>query len=344
MIRPTMTPRVACLMLIVVVAAALATAMAPGSGATQTTAGPAGLKEVSLQHDGQQRWFQVQEPQLRQRPAAVVVLLHGGTQSMRKIFQPNAGGSRGWLRVAAENNILLLAPNATNARTGDTKGDFQIWNDLRFTESDAQARADDVGFILAMLDWAERSYAIDRRRVYVTGASNGGWMTMRLLIEASDRFAAGAAFISTLPDASTPIRQPARPTPLLLVNGTEDPLVKWAGGAGPFNRGRTRSVPDTVAWWIKANRASVQPATDDLLPDLDPRDGCRIQRSLHPASGGGREAAPVHVYTMRGGGHAMPSRQYPIPDTFVVRRLIGPVCKDAEGADLAWEFLSQFNR
>jgi poly(3-hydroxybutyrate) depolymerase len=37
-----------------------------------------------------------------------------------------------------------------------------------------ESKADDVGFLLGLLDRVNGAYRVDRARVYVTGASNGG--------------------------------------------------------------------------------------------------------------------------------------------------------------------------
>ncbi len=231
-------------------------------------------------------------------------------------------------------------PNGVNPDNGDPRGDNQNWNDLRQDVSRASS-ADDVGFVLALLDWAQATYATDRVRVYVTGASNGGMMTFRLLMEAPERFAAGAAFVAALPVADNRLNRPSQPTPLMLANGTLDPLIIWNGGKIAGNRGETRSVAATVSWWVEANKAVAQAGDATQLPDRDPRDNCTIERREHAAGPG---VAPVVAYTMRGGGHNLPSAQYAIPDTWLVRRFIGPVCRDVEGTELIWAFLAAHRR
>jgi polyhydroxybutyrate depolymerase len=299
-------------------------------------------REEKLQVGDDLRWFRVYEPRDLQNPAPVVVLLHGGTQSMRKIFEGNSGGTQAWLDVADQEGILLLVPNGTNRETGDTKGDHQNWNDLRPASSADEVELDDVAFVNALLNWAEQSYALDASRIYVTGASNGGMMTYRLLIELPERFATGAAFISSLPDDLSRVSQPDAPTPLMIVNGTEDPLVKWQGGnVGGRGNGKTLPVEDSLAWWLAANRAIPGEAVSTILPDLDPDDKCRLHVTQYPALDGG---APVRFIKMDGGGHALPSMNYGIPDNVIVDLLIGPVCQDAEGAWLAWEFMQEFTR
>ena len=128
---------------------------------------------------------------------------------------------------------------------------------------------------------------------------------------------------------------------MLIANGTADPLIQWHGGTIAGNRGETRSIAATVGWWVEANKAVTEASEVTRLPDRDPRDNCTIERRVHAAGPGG---APVVAYTMRGGGHSIPSAKYALPDTWLVRRFIGPVCRDAEGIELAWEFLAAYRR
>ena len=307
---------------------------------TQSDIAALGLEERSLRVGQTDRWFLVQAAPDRTRPAAVLIVLHGGGLSMRRQLAPNAGATRGWPDLARRENVLLIMPNAVNSDTSDAKGDNQNWNDLR-RDVARESSADDVGFILGLIDWAHQTYHTDRSRVYVTGASNGGMMTFRLLIEAPETFAAGAAFIAALPRETTGIKQPSKPTPLLIANGTLDPLVIWSGGKIAGNRGETRSVADTVRWWVEANKAAASPQSIVLLPDTDPNDQCTIERREYPAQSGG---AVVLTYTMIGGGHNIPSAKYPLEDRPLIRRFIGPVCKDVEGIELAWDFLSKHKR
>jgi polyhydroxybutyrate depolymerase len=297
-----------------------------------------GLVEKNIVVKGTERWFLVQPPRDASRAAAILVVLHGGSQSMRRLFAKNAGATRAWPELARRENVVLLVPNAANAASGDAKSDDQNWNDLRH-EMTRESSADDVGFLLALLDWAAQNYNTDQARVYITGASNGGIMTFRMLMEASGRFAAGAAFVATLPADDTNFTKPEKPTPLLIVNGTRDPLMLWDGGKIAGGRGTTRSVADTRSWWVKANGAGPEPAELIQLPDRDPDDNCTIEKSTYTAANDG---APVVTYTMKGGGHSIPSAKYKLPDNWVIRRFIGPVCRDIEGVELVWSFLSTY--
>lgn len=287
--------------------------------------------------DGATRFYRVYLPQRLPERAPAVLLLHGGSQSMRKIFLDNAGGTLAWLDIADREGVVIIAPNGTNRRTGNASGDMQTWNDFR--NDTAVANVDDVAFLRRVVRDETERLRLDPARIYVTGASNGGMMTFRMLIEASDLFAGGAAFIATMPEGANQLPRPKRPVPLMIVNGTADPLVKWEGGvvARDESRGATISTAATVAWWTEANRASRVVTRQSALPDLDPSDGCTLQLDEYAATPNG---APVWLYTAKGGGHVMPSLRHELSDSRLVRRVIGKVCKDAEGAELAWKFFS----
>ncbi len=307
-----------------------------GAGARAGDAPQGQLQEFGLTLGGTQRWTLVYEPRGYRAGAPVVLLLHGGTQGMRKILRPGAGGTRQWLAIADREGVLLLIPNATNAATGDPKGDHQNWNDLRPDNAVGKSAADDVGFLVQLLNWAETRYRYDTRRVFVTGASNGGMMTMRLLLEQPQRFAAAAAFIASLPARAPPAPRAGVRVPLMLLNGTADPLIQWQGGSIRGGRGETMPIEAMVHWWREVNGVGGVATLREALPDRDANDGCRIERRSWRAAAPG--AATVVFYQVEGGGHALPSMAHRLPNAPALRRLIGPVCRDAEGAELAWEF------
>ncbi|MGF1454927.1 MAG: alpha/beta hydrolase family esterase [Alphaproteobacteria bacterium] len=295
------------------------------------------IEEFAFMHDGQARWYTVYAPDNLRPGAAAIVLLHGGTSSMRKLFNAGAASGQAWRDVADREGVLLIVPNGVNAETGDTKGDRQNWNDFRKPGSPRNTNADDVGFITALVDEMVETYQLDPNQVFVTGASNGGMMTYRLLIDAPEAFAAGAAFIANFPEGNPEALQPpARPTPIMIMNGTEDRLIPYDGGEVGRNLVALMSTAETVDWWVEANKSNPDASAPYQFPDTDPGDNCRISRVIHAAMGDG--SAPVHLFTMHGGGHAMPSKKYIMPETRLTTRLIGQQCRDVEGADLAWEF------
>jgi polyhydroxybutyrate depolymerase len=256
---------------------------------------------------------------------------------MRKLFQGAFGSGQEWSQLARREQTVLLIPNGIDPETGNTRGDHQNWNDLRRGGQVRQSTADDVGFLTALLDWTEDRYQTDSERIYVTGASNGGMMTQRLILERPERVTAAVALISALPEVSVPLPDPKGVVPLLLINGTEDPLVPWKGGTVGHNRGKVRSGEATATFWVGANHASPQPLVK-WLPDRDPRDGCEVETRVYAPLPGG---APVHFWILHGGGHLPPTRQKKSLG-FLLRKFLGTPCREVEALDLTWDFMQRF--
>lgn len=300
---------------------------------------PSGFIERSLSTPEEQRYFLEYVPPEREQNAPLVILLHGGGQSMRKLFYAQRTATRRWFELASRDGFVLVAPNGVNPETGDAYGDHQHWNDLRIDGGASSSRAEDVGFIQRLIERMASDYDIDPSRVYVTGASNGGMMAYRLLVEQPQLFASAAAFIANLPASFIPA--PANSTPIFIANGTEDPLVPERGGQVARNRGAVRSTAATVAYWLQVNGLHPAQGQTRILPDLDPTDECRLHETQYADSQG---TIRVVYLRLEGGGHYMPSAsaRNPLP---IVQRLLGPhQCRDAEGADLAWAFLRQYRR
>lgn len=109
----------------------------------------------------------------------------------------------------------------------------------------------DVAFITAVLDAVEKERCIDRRRIFATGFSNGGFLANLLGCRLADRLAAvapvaGARALDTC--------QPAAPLPMLFFHGTADQVVP------------PRLTVAARAWWQRANRCG---------PGDEPQAGCR---------------------------------------------------------------------
>jgi polyhydroxybutyrate depolymerase len=126
----------------------------------------------------------------------------------------------------------------------------------------------------------------------------------------------------------------------MLYNGTRDPLIQWNGGEIRGERGKTLAIEPMVQWWREVNGVSDVSALTETLPDRDPKDGCRIDRNIWQSAK--KDSAPVVFYRAEGGGHALPSIAHPLKLGPVARRIIGPECREAEGAELAWGFFKPY--
>ena len=99
--------------------------------------------------------------------------------------------------------------------------------------------------------------------------------------------------------------RPAQPISILLMNGTEDPLMPFEGGKVRFFRqklGPMHSTADSDAFWVAAKGCDPTPESEQL-PDLDPDDGTLIGPDTYSSCAQG---VSVMLYTVDGGGQTWP--------------------------------------
>jgi polyhydroxybutyrate depolymerase len=125
------------------------------------------------------------------------------------------------------------------------------------------AGADEIGAVTRTLQAIERAACIDRRRVYLTGISNGGGMVNLLACRFAGRFAGVVEFapaVSGIGDC-----RPSRPISMLEVHGSADPLVPYA------------PIPAFVAAWARLDGCAPAPAVAQVRPKVTRRRwrGCR---------------------------------------------------------------------
>jgi len=295
------------------------------------------LSWENLKHDGVERdfgWYAGLG--VGAGPAPVVLVLHGGGGNAIGVW--NGDDGQAWQRLADDHGLLLLLPEG---RSDPGSGNAHHWNDCRssIVEPGAASDADDVGFLRAVVAWAADRWPVDHDRVYVTGASNGGMMSFRIAMEASNLIAAAAPIIANLPDPSE-CRKPTRAIPILIMNGTEDPLMPWDGGcvAGSrCERGTVRSTDETVGYWVGVNATVTEPVCTDL-PDTDPDDGSTVTVCIY---GDGTAGSEVVLYRIDGGGHSVPG-----PDDLPwwYRLIAGPKNHDISAPGEIWAFFERHSR
>ena len=316
-----------------VIAVAL-TSFAPAGHADRPA--PGWYDDQSISVGGEVRYYRYYVPEQLASPPPAVLFLHGGNRSMRTSMPPASNGSAAWPEVADQHGFILIVPNGTDSQTGDAFGDGQVWNDCRIGAP--ASRADDVGFLSTLIDWSVARLGVDERRVYVTGASNGGLMTYRMAVEAGNRIAAIAPFIANQPVGSE-CRQPNEPLPVMITVGTADPLVPFDGGEVSVSGTFVRSAETTRDTWRAQNGVLDVESVVTMFPDLEPADGSTVVGELY---GDPETDVPVWFLRMIGAGHAIPSRNRRLSSA--VESIVGLQNHDIEGAAEAWTFMSQFSK
>lgn len=281
------------------------------------------LHSGTLMHDGLERTYWVYAPEtlVPGTPTPLVLALHGGGGTGKDLCTM-AGGL---MPVADEYGFLLVCPDGVEHH----------WNDGRGVES-YRAHAeqiDDVGFLTALVDRLGEQYAIDRRALFVTGISNGGFMSYRMACEQAGSVRAIAAVTASLPEALA--CDPVEPVSVLILNGTDDPLVPDEGGeVNVLGRalGRVRSTEETLEFWAEVDGCT-RPATVTDEGDAEPGDGTTVQRTAYAACANGTR---VELYTIFGGGHTWPGGPQYLPIA-----LIGRVSRDFSASQVIWQFFER---
>ncbi|MBI5395615.1 MAG: hypothetical protein HZA91_10000 [Verrucomicrobia bacterium] len=261
-------------------------------------------------------------------PVPVVVMLHGGGGTSK-----GAATETGWGAKADETGFLAVFANAMPpdpTKPGSFGRNPQLWNDGSERFYQGQNKVDDVGFINAMLDELLSKFAVDARRVFFTGFSNGASMTFRVGAELSRRIAAiapvaGACWLEPL--------KLERPISMCYITGTADPLNLIEGGApklgaGASDKVRAKAKPpvrDSILKWAKAVGCPTTPkATSES-------NGVRTE-----TYGPGRDGAEVIYVTVEGLGHTWAGGKSLLPEF-----MVGKKSDKIKATDFIWEFFQK---
>jgi polyhydroxybutyrate depolymerase len=256
----------------------------------------------------------------------LVFVFHGGGGAARLAIL-----ATGWSQKADEIGFFAVYPEALRPdprRPPTFLRNPQFWNVGSGLGCAEREGVDDVAFVGALLDELSESLAIDARRVYATGFSNGAALTLRLGMELSDRLAAIG------PVAGNLWRQepkPTRPVSMIYITGTADPMNPLDGSRIASPWGPVLQPPpieqtiQTWALWIGC------PPEPGILSD---RDGVR-----HLRYGRGERGAEVDFITIQDAGHAWPGGP-PV----LAERLAGKPTDKLNATDVIWEFFERHPR
>jgi poly(3-hydroxybutyrate) depolymerase len=208
----------------------------PGSCATHGAAGLAyetGVNCRFVEVDGHPRRYVVYVPERRLPEAPVVFMFHGSSGTGEQFLRMS-----GWREQADRTGLIAVFPTALQYRVLDSGFRVTKWNEFGLRHKidrdelppgypeDAPMPADDTGFVDAILGDLDSRLPIDRRRIYLSGFSNGANFAARLSVERSTRIAAVGYAAGGLPGAG----EPDRAVPTYITAGTlDDRILAQAG-------------------------------------------------------------------------------------------------------------------
>jgi len=174
---------------------------------------PGSDRKCTFEVGGQERSFLVYAPKSYDpcAPAAVVVDAHGATESAEQHagLEPfrtwPAGLGSGWRVVADRKGFVVVTP----------QGIGNFWNE------------NDVDYLVEVDARVRKIARVDPARVYLTGISNGGFLSYWAACRDLDIF---RGFAPIAGSASSPGCKISRPAPLIAFHAKGDTVVPYAGG------------------------------------------------------------------------------------------------------------------
>lgn len=249
----------------------------------------------------------------------VVLLLHGRTAS---------GANQAWgsdfNSIAEREGIIAIYPEGLSLE----------WNYTRPEQSQADENLpDDETFIANLLDDLALDVNIDTERVYVTGLSNGGFMSQRLACRMQDRFAAFASVAATGTFRLPELCAESDTIPAMYIHGTADTIVPWDGASSTDNEGNefyvSAPMSRTIGFWADHNGCGSDLDIEDI-PRTNDETQTRILNVTECP-----DDAPIIVYMVVNGGHTwhgvMGNSQF-----------LGLSSQDFNASEVVWEFFSRF--
>ncbi len=254
-------------------------------------------KNNTIEISGTSRNYHVYLPENASN-APIVVLLHGNRSNNDELlgFTNVKAPYKVWETIAAQENIILIAPNGTDGSSG-----HRGWNDCR-SDSDGNPVSNDVLFIDNLIDFIGQEHLADASKVFAVGTSNGGHMAMRLAQEMPDKLTAFAVIVASNP-VNSQCTNTTLPISALFMNGTEDPINPYEGGEMSSNRGEVLSAQETIDYWVNRNQTDTTPTITDFT-DTDTTDNSTVKKYLYA---NGTNNTEVIFYEVIGGGHTEPS-------------------------------------
>ena len=215
----------------------------------------------SIPFNGVVRRYGIHIPSgLTEKSPALVILLHGRGGDESSMVRLTEGRFN---QYAERYGYIVLYPSALGGHWEDGRTDQLFARDGK--------RREDMEYIAFLVKEMEALYSVDPNRIYIAGFSNGGMLALRLACEMPLPIRGVAAVAASLPvelESRCSVRPglsplPEAPVRLLLIHGTQDPVVPFQGGpihgGEKVPRGRVLSVATTMDLFARRNGCIAAP-------------------------------------------------------------------------------------
>jgi polyhydroxybutyrate depolymerase len=293
------------------------------AGCRSTTIAPAGQSTIRLSAGGGKGSYIRHLPPAYdgKKPLPLVIDLHGYSEAASIHTAISGLGAYG-----DTHHFITVTPQ--------TDGPVPHWS--------TTLNGSDVAFIGGLMDTAEQTLCVDQSRIFVTGYSNGAFMTSAVACKYANRIAAVAPVAGIQEIAGCTF---SRPVPVVAFHGTTDPFVPYDGsvgksalnlpaadgsgktlgqlGANTLKRGP--SIPEATAAWAKRNGCGPTATNRSVATD--------VTLISYPCP----TSAEVELYRVTNGGHAWPGSKVDKS----LESVVGHVTLSISANDIMWAFFQQ---
>ena len=306
-------------------ATTVAAAPSAGCSGQQEQAVAAGETKQTLTLGGDERWWFRQVPPggASSTPVPMVMDLHGYSEGAQ-IHK----GTSGMAPFGDAHGFVTVTPQG--------QGPVARW--------DTTLGSRDLAFLGKVLDTTEQQLCIDTNRVFVTGLSNGAFMTSAMACQYSTRIAAVApvAGVRNIKGCA-----PKRAVPIVAFHGTADGYVDYDGGLGqkaldlPAPDGSGKTLRDTITPDELKTPTDSKSSIPNIMTAWAKRNGCgskdtetKVAADVTKLTWDCAPADATILYRVTGGGHAWPGS----PGSAALAGIVGPTTMSIVANDIMWKF------
>lgn len=196
-------------------------------------------------------------------------------------------------KLAERERFIFVQPQAL---TGNTSG-----SDITQWDAHNLLPWNDVDFINSIIDTLDKNNLIDLSRIYVSGMSNGGFMTFTVAEKLQERIAAIAPMAGLMDKVVFSNYNLHKPMPLCYIHGTADQTVEIEGDENSVGWSRI------LSHFIENNNTSSIPVVVEM-PDINKYDNSTVTKFVYLSYSG---KSDIIFYRINNGVHSIPGIEYP---------------------------------
>lgn len=242
-------------------------------------------------------------------PVPLILNLHGYTsnalqQQLYSNFMP----------IADTAGFLMVYPQGVKDPNGNP-----FWN----AGISSVTYINDTLFLNQLIDSLKLNYNIDLGRVFMTGLSNGGFMSHYMGCFCNKKIKAIASVAGTF-FTFWPNCNPNKVVPVLHIHGTSDPTVPYYGSS------TMTGADTTVNRWVQMDGCNSL-ASYSAVPNINTSDGSTAEHYWYYKPGNTKTI--VEFFKVNNGAHTWPGSPY----------VIGTTNQDFNASAEIWRFFRQFS-